>query len=144
MGIISTIKGWWSKMFKSEIKSEFQVTGITSGKMQDAIQKWMLIYQGEPDWVDQEEGIKTIKMAKFVCEEIARLSNLAIDVQFDGSRKEYMEQFWENSVKGFLREWTGNAVACGTMILKPNGEGVDFITPDRFEITCSDYSVYCE
>lgn len=125
-------------MFKSEIKSEFQVTGITSGKMQDAIQKWMLIYQGEPDWVDQEEGIKTIKMAKFVCEEIARLSNLAIDVQFDGSRKEYMEQFWENSVKGFLREWTGNAVACGTMILKPNGEGVDFITPDRFEITCLD------
>ena len=132
------IKGWWNKMFKSAIKSEFQVTGITSGVMEEAIQNWVLIYKGEPNWINPENGIKTIKMAKFVCEEIARLSNLAIDVEFDGARKEYMKQFWEKSVKGFLREWTGIAAACGTMILKPNGEGVDFITPDKFEITSLD------
>ena len=67
------------------MKKEFQVTGITSGKMQDAIQNWMLIYSGEPDWIDPEEGIRTIKFAKFVCGEIARLSTLAIDIEFDGS-----------------------------------------------------------
>ena len=78
MGIISAIKGWWSKMFKSEMKKEFQVTGITSGKMQDAIQNWMLIYSGEPDWIDPEEGIRTIKFAKFVCGESAANFNIIV------------------------------------------------------------------
>lgn len=138
MGIISAIKGWWSKMFKSEMKNEFQVTGITSGKMQDAIQNWMLIYSGEPDWIDPEEGIRTIKFAKFVCGEIARLSTLAIDIEFDGSRSKYMKDFWTKSVKENIRKWTETMCACGTIILKPNGEGVDMVTPDRFEITSLD------
>lgn len=135
MGIISTIKGWWSKMFKSEIKSEFKVTGITSGKMQQAIQNWMLIYKGEPEWLDPEENIRTIKFAKFVCGEMARLATLAIDVEFDGARAEYMKHFWETSIKEYIREWVEKMCACGTVILKPNGKGVDLITPERFEIT---------
>lgn len=125
-------------MFKSEIKDQFQVTGITSGNMQKAIQNWMLIYKGDPEWVNEEEGIKTIKFAKFICGEIARLATLAIDVTFDGTRKKYMDQFWENSVKGRIREWTELMCACGTVILKPNGTGVDLVTPDRFEIISID------
>lgn len=142
MSIISVIKGWWSKMFKSEIKDQFQVTGITSGNMQKAIQNWMLIYKGDPEWVNEEEGIKTIKFAKFICGEIARLATLAIDVTFDGTRKKYMDQFWENSVKGRIREWTELMCACGTVILKPNGTGVDLVTPDRFEIISLDGNHY--
>lgn len=138
MGIITAIKEWWSRMFKSEIKDQFQVTGITSGDMQKAIRNWMLIYKGEPDWADPEEGIKTIKFAKFVCGEIARLSTLAIDVTFDGKRKEYMTEFWEKSVHTRIREWMELMCACGTVILKPNGTGVDLVTPDRFEITSLD------
>ena len=142
MSIISVIKGWWSKMFKSEIKDQFQVTGITSGNMQKAIQNWMLIYKGDPEWVNEEEGIKTIKFAKFICGEIARLATLAIDVTFDGTRKKYMDQFWENSVKDRIREWTELMCACGTVILKPNGTGVDLVTPDRFEIISIDGNHY--
>ena len=138
MGIMSAIKEWWRGMFLSEVKDQFQVTGITSGDMQKAIQNWMLIYKGEPDWVDPEEGIKTIKFAKFVCGEIARLATLAIDVTFDGARKAYMTQFWEKSVHDRIREWTELMCACGTVILKPNGTGVDLVTPDRFEITSLD------
>lgn len=129
-------------MFKSEIKDQFQVTGITSGNMQKAIQNWMLIYKGDPEWVNEEEGIKTIKFAKFICGEIARLATLAIDVTFDGTRKKYMDQFWENSVKGRIREWTELMCACGTVILKPNGTGVDLVTPDRFEIISLDGNHY--
>jgi A118 family predicted phage portal protein len=138
MGIMSAIKEWWSRMFLSEVKDQFKVTGITSGDMQKAIQNWMLIYKGEPDWIDPEEGIKTIKFAKFVCGEIGRLATLAIDVTFDGARKEYMTQFWEKSVHDRIREWTELMCACGTVILKPNGTGVDLVTPDRFEITSID------
>ena len=129
-------------MFKSEIKDQFQVTGITSGNMQKAIQNWMLIYKGDPEWVNEEEGIKTIKFAKFICGEIARLATLAIDVTFDGTRKKYMDQFWKNSVKDRIREWTELMCACGTVILKPNGTGVDLVTPDRFEIISLDGNHY--
>lgn len=138
MGIISAIKGWWNNMFKSEIKDKFQVTGITSGSMQDAIQKWMNIYNGEPEWLDPENGIRTINFAGFICEEIARLATLAIDVNFDGRRAKYMKDFWDTCVKDHIREWTESMCAFGTVILKPNGMGVDLITPDQMEITAID------
>ena len=125
-------------MFKSEIKDKFQVTGITSGAMQDAIQKWMNIYNGEPEWLDPENGIRTINFAGFICEEIARLSTLAIDVNFDGRRAKYMKDFWDTCVKDHIREWTESMCAFGTVILKPNGMGVDLITPDQMEITAID------
>lgn len=138
MGIMSAIKEWVTRFFASEAENEFKVTSITSGDMRMKIQDWMLIYKGEPDWVSKEEGIKTIKFAKFVCGEIARLTTLAIGVEFDGARKEYMKGFWDNSLADNIREWTEAMCACGTVILKPNGTGVDLITPDRFEITSLD------
>ena len=52
MGLLAAIKGLVSRMFQSEMQDQFHVTGITSGDMQKAIQNWMLIYKGEPDWVD--------------------------------------------------------------------------------------------
>lgn len=138
MGIMSAIKEWVTRFFASEAEDEFKVTSITSGDMRKKIQDCMLIYKGEPDWVNKEEGIKTIKFAKFVCGEIARLTTLAIGVEFDGARKEYMKGFWDNSIADNIREWTETMCACGTVILKPNGKGVDLITPDRFEITSLD------
>lgn len=138
MGLLSTIKGWWNRLFKSEMKKEFGVTGITSGTMQSAIETWMQIYSGNPEWIDAEEEIKTIKFAKLICEETARLATLAVHVKFDGKRNEYMQKFWENSVKPNLRTWVEYGCAMGTIILKPNGKGIDFVTPDRFEITGKD------
>lgn len=138
MGFIKWLKGWWNGLFKSEAKNEFGVSGITSGRMQDAVQKWILIYRGDPGWTDEEAGIRTIKFAKVICGEVARLATLAIDVQFDGSRAEYMQGFWEKSVKRHLREWIEHGCAAGTVILKPNGKGIDFVLPDRFEIVGKD------
>lgn len=60
-------------MFKSEAKSEFGTTAIISGAMETAIRYWMDIYSGRPDWVDPEDNIKTIKFAKSICSETARL-----------------------------------------------------------------------
>lgn len=138
MGIINSIKGWWSSLFKSEVQKAFGVTGITSGSMKDAISRWWSTYRGEPEWLDSEDGIKTIKFAKVICEEVAKLSTLAIDVKFDGSRAEYMQKFWDNAVKTHIREWIEYGCTLGTVILKPNGKGIDFIGPDRFEIVSKD------
>lgn len=121
-------------MFSNAVKKNFGVSGIESKSMKDAIKTWLNVYQGNAPWVDPVEDIKSIGFAQKICATIAELTTLDIDVQFDGKRKEYMQQFYDNSVAPKLREWVEFGCACGSIILKPNGEGVDFVTPDRFEI----------
>lgn len=135
MGMMNWIKGWWNKMFKSEAKQIFGTTAVISGRMEAAIRFWMDIYQGKPEWVNPQEHIKTIKFAKSVCSETARLTTLAIGVEFDGSRAEYLKKWNDSAVMPKLRQWVEYACACGTIVLKPNGTGVDVVTPDNFEIT---------
>lgn len=125
-------------MFKQEIADEFKVSGIESKEMSKAIELWLKIYQGNAPWVNPNANIDTIKFAKFICSEIARLVALDIDVSFDGKRKEYMQQFFDDAIKSRLREWIEYGCATGTVIIKPNAEGVDIVTPDRFEIVSTD------
>ena len=110
-------------MFKSEAKSEFGTTAIISGAMETAIRYWMDIYSGRPDWVDPEDNIKTIKFAKSICSETARLVTLAIGVSFDGNRGDYMENWNNSAVMPHLRKWVEYGCAFGTIVLKPNGNG---------------------
>lgn len=138
MGIISTVVSWVTKLFTQNIKKEFGVETVESTSMREAISTWIDIYQGRPKWLSQSDAIKTIKFAKFICSETAKLVCLDIGVAFSGKRKQYMTDFWEKSVVGNLQNWVEYGIGFGTLILKPNGEGVDFITPDRFEITSKD------
>lgn len=137
MGFISWIKGVMEKMFTDEAKRDFGTEVITSPEMREAVNAWMDVYRGNPAWVISDK-VRTLKMAKTIASETARLVSLDIDVQFDGVRGQYFTDFWTNSVKPKLRNWVEYGCAAGTMILKPNGEGVDFITPDRFEIVDKD------
>lgn len=125
-------------MFNDAVKKEYGVSGIESDSMSDAIKLWADVYQGSAPWVDPEEGIKTIKFAETICSAVGNLATLDIDVAFDGKRKEYMQKFFDESVKDNLREWVEFGAAFGIVILKPNGEGVDIITPDRFEVVQKD------
>lgn len=134
MGLLNSIKGWWNKMFRNAVKRNFGVSGIESQSMIDNIKLWMNVYQGSAPWIDPVEDIKSIDFAQKICSTIAELATLDIDVQFDGARKEYLQNFFDTSVMPKLREWVEFGAAAGTIILKPNGQGVDFVTPDRFEI----------
>lgn len=125
-------------MFTVDIKKQFGVDGIESKSMREAIDNWLRTYQGEPEWLDYGDGIKSINFAKFLCEETARLVCLDIDVSFDGRRAEAMQSFWDKSIMPRLREWIEYGICTGSLILKPNGDGVDFVTPDRFQITETD------
>lgn len=138
MGLISTIKGWWNRLFKSEVKNEFSVSEITSQKIQDAIQRWMRIYDGRPDWVDKEEGIKTINFAKTVTSETARLACLDLSIKLDGSaRADYLQTVVDDMFDN-IREYVEHACAYGTVVLKPNGSGIECLCPERFFVTETD------
>lgn len=137
MSVISWIKGVIQKMFGTDIKAKFGTETVTSSEMTSAICKWMAIYQGMPGWTDDE--IKTINFAKSVCSETARLTTLAIGINISGSaRAEWLQEQVNRTLRPHLRWWVEYGCAGGTVIFKPNGQGVDVVTPDRFMVTSFD------
>lgn len=120
-------------MFEKNVKTAFGVTPITSQLMDISVLKWMNIYYGKPEWVDPDNRIKTINFAKAVCSETARLTNLAVAIELDGgARAEFLKKHIDKAIMPHLREWVEYGCAAGTVIIKPNGEGADLVTPDRF------------
>ncbi len=93
------------------------------------------VYAGRPEWLDPGEGIGTVNFAKSVCEELARLATLAVKITVSGGERARWLQKQVDRVYFRLRQWTELGCAWGTVILKPNGEDVDLVTPDRFLIT---------
>ena len=135
MSIISKIKGWFNMIFRSKAKEEFNIEPVISQSMEQMIEKCFSIYQGKPYWLDDEEHIKTINFAKAVCSETARLTMLGTKITIDGStRAEWLQKQIDN-IYFKLRDWVEYGCAYGTVILKPNGKGIDLVTPNNFMIT---------
>ena len=135
MNIISRIKGWFNMLFRSKAKEEFNIEPIISQSMEDMIQKCFAIYQGKPYWLDDADHIKTINFAKAVCSETARLAMLGTKITIDGSaRAEWLQKQIDN-VYFKLRDWVEYGCAYGTVILKPNGKGIDLVVPGNFIVT---------
>ena len=135
MGLFSAIRGWFSMLTKSKAKDEFNIEAISAEQMSDWIGECVNIYQGNPSWLDEEDHIDTINMAKALCSETARLTTLGIGVKLDGSARAEWLQKQIDRVYFQLRNWVEYGCAYGTAILKPNGSDIDLYTPDMFEIT---------
>ncbi len=135
MSIISRIKGWFNMIFRSKAKEEFNIEPIISQSMEDMIQKCFSIYQGKPYWLDDADHIKTINFAKAVCSETARLAMMATKITIDGSARAVWLQEQIDNIYFKLRDWVEYGCAYGTVILKPNGKGIDLVTPNNFMIT---------
>ena len=135
MSIISRIKGWFNMIFRSKAKEEFNIEPVISQSMEDMIQKCFAIYQGKPYWLDDADHIKTINFAKAVCSETARLAMLGTKITIDGSARAEWLQGQIDNIYFKLRDWVEYGCAYGTVILKPNGKGIDLVTPNNFMIT---------
>jgi len=125
-------------LLPGRVKDEFNVKAITSPAMQEFVMRCANIYGGTPDWVDADNHIKTINFAKTVCSEVARLAMMGTKIQIDGSARATWLQEQIDGVYPQLRHWVEYGCGYGTIILKPNGRGIDFLTPGRFIVTDSD------
>lgn len=133
MGIIAAIKGWWKKMFfKSDAKRIFDVDILLSDTMDMAIRTWNQIYAGHPNWVDKDNHVKTINFAKSVSSETARLACLDLSIKVSGSARAVYLQSVIDNMFGKIREYVERGCVNGTIILKPNGDGIDCFDPQRF------------
>ena len=122
-------------IFRSKAKEEFNIEQVISQSMEDMIQKCFAIYQGKPYWLDDADHIKTINFAKAVCSETARLAMLGTKITIDGSARATWLQKQIDNIYFKLRDWVEYGCAYGTVILKPNGKGIDLVTPNNFMIT---------
>lgn len=125
-------------IFKKRAEEDFQVKEITSQQMKDAISLCADMYRGAPYWVSTEDNVKTINFAKSVCSETARLTTLGIKIQIGGGARGTWLQQQIDKVYFNLRHWVEYGCAYGTIIVKPNGEGLDVFTPFDFMVTESD------
>ena len=116
-------------LFGSKAKEVFSVESVTSGVMDKILTECANIYKGKPNWLDSEDDIKTINFAKTICSETARLTTLAISIKVDGSARAKWLQ--ENIDKEYfnIRQWVEYAGGFGTIVLKPNGNGIDLFIP---------------
>lgn len=119
----------------SKIKDEFDVKPITSDQMERWVQMCVDAYQGNPLWLDEDEGIDTVNFAKAVCSETARLTTLGIGIHVDGSARANWMQEEINRIFYLLRQWVEFGCAYGTVILKPNGDTVELYAPGEFAVT---------
>ena len=136
MGFISWIRGKIMNIFQSRATQTFRVHPLTSSGMEAEISRWLATYRGNPDWLAQD--IDTINFSQTVSAEIARLTCLDISVTISGSRGEALQDDINLSLMPRLQSWVEYGAASGTIILKPNGAGIDILTPDRFMVTSFD------
>lgn len=137
MGIIQTIKRWCEALWQKEAQDKFGVETIESDVMKAALTDWLNIYQGKPDWtLPDDKGnidIESFNFAKKLCNETARLTTLALGITVEGSaRAEWINGFMESYIARMKNEECEKACAFGYIILKPNGEGIDYVMPWDF------------
>lgn len=135
MSLITAIRGWFSMLFKSKAKEEFNIETIGSEQLDAWINECVNIYQGNPCWLDSEEHIDTVNFAKAICSETARLATMGIGIHVGGSARANWIQQQIEKIYFQLRHWVEYGCAYGTVILKPNGETIDLYTRNQFEIT---------
>lgn len=119
----------------SKIKETFNVDVATSANMDLTIINAFNTYKSKPDWIDVDEGIKTINFAKALCSETARLAMMGTKITIDGSAKAEWLQSIIDKIYYKLREWVEYGCAYGTIVMKPSQDGVDLFTPEDYVIT---------
>lgn len=124
-------------MWQKEAQDKFGVETIESDVMKAALNDWVNIYQGKPDWTLPDDrgnvDIESFNFAKKLCNETARLTTLALGITVEGSaRADWINGFMESYIARMKNEECEKACAFGYIILKPNGEGIDYVMPWDF------------
>lgn len=124
-----------------EISRIFGVDLITSDAMDAAIQRWDSISTGKPPWLNRDDEIDTINLAKLIATTRARLTTLDIGIKISSegqtARADYLQKAVDDLVKR-LPDRVADADRLGGMMIKWNGIGWDFVLPGSFGITAKD------
>jgi A118 family predicted phage portal protein len=144
MGLITWIKEKLKMLFKTDAEKAFGVETYLSPEMDAAIKLWesMEMDGGKPPWINKK--VQTIRFSNTIAEELARLITQNIDIKVEGLRPgvmpEQIQKYIDKYFKKKSNEIIYKMVAFGGVMAKWDGEGIEFLTPDRFLVTDYDSS----
>lgn len=121
-----------------DIGDVFGVELISSSEMDAALKTWENISTGKPSWLNGDDGIETVNMAKHISDTRAKLTTLDIGIALSGSaRADYLQKIVDDLLKR-LPDKLAEADRMGGVMIKWNGQSWDFILPGNFGITEKD------
>ena len=122
----------------TDIEKVFGVELISSHEMNTALKNWDRISTGKPPWLNAEDEIETVNMAKHISDTRAKLTTLDIGIAVSGSpRADYLQELADDLLKR-LPDRIAEADRLGGLMIKWNGETWDYILPGNFGITAKD------
>lgn len=131
----------------TDVASAFGVELISSDAMEQKLREWDSTFKGRPKWLNADDHVETINMAKHIADYRARLTTLDINIAVSGAsessrpasspRAEYLQTVADKLIDK-LPEKLADADGLGGIMLKWNGDNWDFILPGDFGITHTD------
>lgn len=125
-------------LFKTDAEKAFGVETYLSPEMDAAIKLWGQLESGKPPWV--KDDTRTIRFSNTVARELAKLitQNIDIKVQAKYGTGETAKRIQKAIDDHFLKNAQENmekVIRLGGVMAKWNGDGVDYIPPERFLVT---------
>lgn len=138
MGLIAWFKEKIKMLFKTDAEKAFGVETYLSPEMDVAIKLWGQLESGKPPWVKGDT--RTIRFSNTVARELAKLitQNIDIKVQSKYGTGETAKRIQKAIDDCFLKNAQENmekVIRLGGVMAKWNGDGMDYIPPDRFLVT---------
>lgn len=122
----------------TDIEKMFGVELISSAEMNTALKTWDLISTGRPPWLNADDGIESVNLAKHISDTRAKLTTLDIGIAISGSaRANYLQELADDLLKR-LPDRLAEADRLGGVMIKWNGETWDYVLPGNFGITAQD------
>lgn len=134
MGMMQTIGDFLGRLLNRRAKELFGVKPMDTVELTRYLDRCAKAYQGEPDWLNDDDDVVTINFAQTVSAEVARLATMNAEITLTGSPRADWLQGQVNNILEALRQWCEFGCAYGTAIIKPYGSGVELVLPDRFRI----------
>ncbi|MCI9081479.1 MAG: hypothetical protein HFI70_03995 [Lachnospiraceae bacterium] len=132
-------------LFKTDAEKAFGVETYLSPEMDNAIKLWEQLESanGKPPWTSKK--VQTARFSNTIAEELAKLITQNIDIKVEqkfaaGSMPEQIQKAID---KYFMKEAKNHIykmIVFGGVMAKWDGEGIEFLTPDRFLVTDYDSS----
>lgn len=128
-------------LFKTDAEKAFGVETYLSPEMDASIKLWGQLESGKPPWVKGDT--RTIRFSNTVARELAKLitQNIDIKAQSKYGNGETAKRIQKAIDGHFLKNAQKNmekVIRLGGVMAKWNGDGMDYIPPDRFLVTDSD------